>query len=236
MGKKRHFQCYVVIRGRRPGIMRDWPACERSVSRFPNALFHGCASYGQAVSELRHYGVTDYVDELRRQQPIDANATVASTVTLQCTSAAPPPPPPPSSSAAAAPPPPPAMVPRALALPSPPAQHTQRLRAVTRSSSAPARSAPPLPPSAPLPLPLSSPPPPPAAAVAAPIAPTAALGPAATTWTARQQRKRLSARQRKRIVKRMRTHDAAGDDTECDGDATPPDDADSGDDTEIDPN
>lgn len=49
MGKHR---CYVVIRGRKPGIYSTWEECKAEVHGYPNARFWGCSSEEEAVEAL----------------------------------------------------------------------------------------------------------------------------------------------------------------------------------------
>lgn len=52
MGKK---VCYVVLRGRCPGIYNTWPQCSEQVTGFRGALYHGCDSIDAAQRELTSF-------------------------------------------------------------------------------------------------------------------------------------------------------------------------------------
>lgn len=49
------YQCYVVYRGRRPGIYNTWTACKEQVYQYPNALYKGFTTIHDALVSLRSY-------------------------------------------------------------------------------------------------------------------------------------------------------------------------------------
>ena len=51
------FHCYVVYRGRHPGIYQTWNECKAQVLEYPNAEFKGFSNMEEArVSFLNYHG------------------------------------------------------------------------------------------------------------------------------------------------------------------------------------
>ncbi|XXG46821.1 hypothetical protein AAC387_Pa02g1566 [Persea americana] len=53
------FNCYVVFRGRRPGIYNTWTDCKAQVNQFPDALYKGYTNIEEAMDSLHNYEEDD---------------------------------------------------------------------------------------------------------------------------------------------------------------------------------
>ncbi|PIA60112.1 hypothetical protein AQUCO_00400778v1 [Aquilegia coerulea] len=58
------FPCYVVIRGRIPGVYTNWHQCATQVLGYSNALYQGCESIKEAEQILRNSMPTNNVGAL----------------------------------------------------------------------------------------------------------------------------------------------------------------------------
>lgn len=76
MGRK---ICYVVLRGRSPGIYHTWAECSDQVTGFSGALYHGCESIEAAQRELAAFirphnevrRTTTQMEQIKGPCPVD---------------------------------------------------------------------------------------------------------------------------------------------------------------------
>ena len=59
---------YIVFRGRKPGVYRDWQTCNQQVSVYSNCLYRGYASEEEAVADYISYFATGGVPTTQSEQ------------------------------------------------------------------------------------------------------------------------------------------------------------------------
>ena len=68
---------YVVFRGRKPGVYRDWQTCNQQVCGFSNCLFRGYQKQEEAVADYISFFATGEMTAAPNQQPPQIIAAAA---------------------------------------------------------------------------------------------------------------------------------------------------------------